>query len=151
MGAFLSVILGEITISIAYRFNRSHIRSLNQEVKEYERLSQEASFFSDPAAYRAINREGNEAFGRLFFYKIALSASSLWPVFFALDWLQERYASMEVLVPGTSWGANYLVSFLVFYVVGRVLFRKFKRALPYFRSIDGMLKEDEEALRREES
>jgi len=145
LAAFVSVVVGELTISLAYRANRSYIRSLNQEVVRYQSLSEEASVFADPETYRLINREGNEAFGRLFFHKIALSAASLWPIFFALEWLQDRYGSQEILVPGTSWEANYVVSFLVFYILARLLFGKLKKAIPYFRRIDRMLQEDMKA------
>jgi len=145
LAAFVSVVVGEVTISFAYRANRGYLRRLNREVEDYRRLSEEASLLADPETYRIINREGNEAFGRLFFHKIALSAASLWPIFFALDWLQDRYASKEILVPGTSWEANYVVSFLVSYVLARFLFGKVKKAIPYFRRIDRMLQEDMEA------
>ncbi len=149
LAASLSVMVGEITISLAYRANRDYLRRLNREVEDYRRLAEEASVFADPETYRTINREGNEAFGRLFFHKIALSAASLWPVFFALAWLQDRYASQEILVPGTSWEANYVISFLVFYILARFLFGKVKKAIPYFRRIDSMLQEDMEASREQ--
>lgn len=140
--ATISVIVGEITISLAYRINRHYIHRLSKEVQRYQRLSEEASVLADPATYRAINREGNEAFGRLFFYKIALSAAALWPIFFALDWLQDRYAFQDVLIPGTSWEANYVAIFLICYVLARVLFGKVKGRIPYFRSIQRMLEKD---------
>jgi hypothetical protein len=148
--ASVSVILGEVTISLGYRINRGYLRSLNREVQEYQNLSEEASALADPATYRAVNREGNEAFGRLFFHKIALSAASLWPIFFALQWLQDRYASQEILIPGTSWEANYVAAFLVFYILAKVLFGKLKTRIPYFRSIHRMLEEDELRVKSEE-
>ena len=150
LAALVSVVVGELTISLGYRVNRSYIQGLNQEVKQYQSLSQEASALADPATYRAVNREGNEAFGRLFFHKIALSAASLWPIFFALQWLQDRYASQEILIPGTSWEANYVAAFLVFYILAKVLFGKLKTRIPYFRSIHRMLEEDELRVKSEE-
>lgn len=143
IAAAISVIVGELSISLAYRINRSHISRLNQEVLEYQRLSEEAARLADPETYRAVNREGNEAFGRLFFYKIALSCASLWPIFFALEWLQSRYGSREVLVPHLSWRANYAVVFLACYVLCRVLFGRFKGKLPYFRDVKRLLNEDQ--------
>lgn len=147
LAALISVVVGELTISLGYRVNRSYIRGLNQEVKQYQSLSEEASALADPATYRAVNREGNDAFGRLFFQKIALSAASLWPIFFGLQWLQDRYGSQEVLIPGTSWEANYVVSFLICYVVVRILFGRLKKKIPYFRRVQDMLQEDQGGMK----
>lgn len=61
LAAMISVIMGEITISLAYRINRHYIHGLSKEVQRYQSLSEEASVLADPATYRAINREGNEA------------------------------------------------------------------------------------------
>ncbi|MGQ9858548.1 MAG: hypothetical protein ACUVS3_07640 [Thermodesulfobacteriota bacterium] len=144
VAAVISAIVGEITISLAYRVNRHHVRELNREVQRYQLLSEEAAVLADGEVYRAINREGNEAFGRLFFHKIALSAASLWPIFFALQWLQDRYSSRAILIPGTSWEANYVVSFLICYIVVRILFGRLKDKLPYFRRVNKMLEEDQQ-------
>ncbi len=147
LAAFFSVIVGEITISLAYRINRRYLRSLHHEVQEYQELSEQASAMADPETYRMINREGNDAFGRLFFQKIALSAASLWPIFFALQWLQDRYGSQPVLIPGTSWEANYVVSFLICYVVARILFGRLKKKIPCFRRVQEMLQEDQGGMK----
>lgn len=147
LAASTSVILGEITISLAYRFNRGYLRNLNKEVREYRRLSDEASVMADSETYRMINREGNEVFGRLFFYKIALSAASLWPIFFALEWLKDSFGSKEPLIPGTSLEANYVVSFLVCYIAARILFGRLKNKIPYFRQVKKMLDEDQDETR----
>ncbi len=145
LGALISVLVGEFTISLGYRINRSHIRKLNQEFQMYQGLSEEASVVADPNTYRVINQEGNEAFGRLFFYKIALSAASLWPIFFALEWLQGRYGPQEPLIPGTYWESNYVVAFLICYIGARILFGRLKKKIPYFRRIGKMLEEDSQA------
>lgn len=146
LAASISVILGEVTISLAYRINRKYLRDLNKEVQEYQRLSEEASVVADSETYRMINREGNEAFGKLFFQKIALSAASLWPIFFALQWLQEKFHSQEPLIPGTTWEANYFFAFLVCYVGARILFGKLKNRIPYFCRVQEMLQEDQEEM-----
>ncbi len=100
---------------------------------------------ADSETYRIVNREGNEAFGRLFFYKIALSAASLWPIFFALEWLQGKYGPQEPLIPGTYWESNYVVAFLICYIGARILFGRLKKKIPYFRKISKMLEEDSQA------
>ena len=60
--------------------------------EKMNRLSSEALSLGDKESYKACNKEGNDAFGQLFFNKFGLSAASLWPIFFALAWMQDRFA-----------------------------------------------------------
>ncbi len=133
--ACLATFLGELTLAAAYRINRPYLRRLNEEVAHYQSLSEEAEKMGDTVAYQAVNKEGNDVWGRLFFFKIALSAAALWPVFFALARLQSRYADLDVPLPGVSFGLNYVVVFLLAYVAARIAFAKVSRKLPFFRSI----------------
>lgn len=127
--------VGELTLALAYRINREHLRRLNDELARYQRLSDEAEKLGDTAAYQSINKVGNEVWGRLFFFKIALSAAALWPLFFALARLQSRYATLDIPLPGMSFGLNYVVVFLLVYVATRVAFSKIRRKLPFFRNV----------------
>ena len=82
--ALLTVVVGELTISLVFRINKAHLDKLNARVEKMQRLSSEALAAGDQAGYKACNKEGNDAFGQLFFNKFGLSAASLWPIFFAL-------------------------------------------------------------------
>jgi hypothetical protein len=140
--ALLSVVVGEFTISIGYRINRKHLRKLNARWNDLQRLSHQALEAGDKASYRALNKEGNDVHGRLFFQKVALSAASLWPIFFALAWLQEHQPRAQTPLPGTSYEVNYVVLFLICYIVARVLFGKVRGRLPYFSRVQRMVTED---------
>ncbi len=133
--AAAATLIGEFTLAVAYRINRRYLQQLNRELMRFQQLSDEAERLGDEAAYRSINKEGNDVWGRLFFFKIALSAAALWPIFFALSRLQSRYADLDVPVPGTSLGLNYVVVFLLAYVAARFLFAKLSRKLPFFRNV----------------
>jgi hypothetical protein len=133
--ALLTVIVGELTISIVFRINKAHLDKLNARVEKMKRLSEEALSLGDEKAYRAINKEGNDAFGHLFFNKFGLSAASLWPIFFALDWMQERFAEIGLPLPWIGWEINYFVFFLLCYIPARIFFGGIKRKLPYFKGI----------------
>ena len=138
--ALLTVVVGELTISIVFRINKAHLDKLNTHVEKMKRLSEQALDLGDKKAYRAINKEGNEAFGHLFFNKFGLSAASLWPIFFALAWMQERFAEIALPLPWTGWEINYVLFFLLCYILARIFFGRVKRHLPYFRGMHRMLK-----------
>jgi hypothetical protein len=151
IGGFLlalsSVIIGEFTISIAFMANKRHIDNLNRELVESNNLSIKAVSSGDKEGYRKYNDMANDAFGKLFFNMIALSAASLWPVFFALSWMQYRFIEIEfpliVKVPLFGKSVGYVFFFVLFYILAKILFKNLKYKLPYFRNIPGMLKEYE--------
>jgi hypothetical protein len=129
--ASLAVVVGEITVSLVFRMNRGHIDRLNRRVEKMNRLSSEALALGDSVGYKACNKEANEAFGQLFFNKFGLSAASLWPAFLALAWMQTRFADVEFPLFGTSVG--YVFTFVLLYILSRILFRYLRPHLPYFR------------------
>ncbi|MEW6664020.1 MAG: hypothetical protein AB1512_02210 [Thermodesulfobacteriota bacterium] len=133
--AFLTVLVGEFTISLVFKVNRGHLDKLNARVEKMKRLSEEALSLGDEESYRAVNKEGNDAFGQLFFNKFGLSAASLWPIFFTLAWMQERFSEIGLPVPGTGWEINYVFFFLLCYIPAKMLFDRMKRWLPYFKGI----------------
>jgi len=133
--ALLTVVVGELTISLVFQINKAHLDKLNARVEKMKRLSSEALAEGDQAGYKACNKEGNDAFGQLFFNKFGLSAASLWPIFFALAWMQERFAEISLPLPWIGWEINYFFFFLLCYIPARIFFGGIKRKLPYFRGI----------------
>jgi hypothetical protein len=137
--ALVAAVIGEFTISIVFRINRKHLERLNENLKKYSDLSKEALRRGDEASYKALNQQANDAYGHVFFNKFGLSAAALWPVFFALDWMQAHFAETGVAVPGYPSGVNYVVVFLCCYILARIVFGRAKRHLPYFKSQYRML------------
>jgi len=137
--AFLAVLVGELTISVVFRLNRAHLERLNARVEKMSHLSNEALLQGDKENYKACNKEGNDAFGHLFFNKFGLAASSLWPIFLALAWMQERFAEISLPLPFVGWGVNYVAFFILCYIPARILFSRIKWRLPYFRGVHEML------------
>ena len=138
--ALVVVVIGEFTISLVFRANRKHLDQLNSNLKKYSDLSQEALRRGDEESYRALNKQANDAYGHVFFNKFGLSAASLWPIFFALDWMQPHFAETGIAAPFYSSGANYVVVFLFCYILARIVFGRLKRHLPYFRGQYEMLR-----------
>jgi len=137
--ALIVVVIGEFTISLVFLVNRRHLDKLNQELKKFSDLSQEALRMGDEASYKALNKQANDAYGHVFFNKFGLSAAALWPAFFALDWMQPHFTETGVAVLGFSSGVNYVVVFLLGYILARIVFGRLKRHLPYFKSQYRML------------
>ena len=133
--ALLTVLVGEFTISLVFKVNKAHLDRLNAKVEKMSHLSEEALRLGDEGSYKAINKEGNDAFGHVFFNKFGLSAASLWPIFFALAWMQERFAEIGLPLPWIGWEINYFFFFLMCYILARILFGRIKRKLPYFRGM----------------
>lgn len=139
--ALLTVVIGEFTISVVYRVNRRHLASLNARMEEKKNRSLAALKAGDKETYQAENKQANDAFSRVFFNAIALSAASLWPVFFALAWMQLRFMGIRFPIPFTGLAANYVVVFLVCYILARILFSTLRPRLPYFKNVQKMLDE----------
>ncbi|MEW6448543.1 MAG: hypothetical protein AB1426_10725 [Bacillota bacterium] len=146
--ALLAVVLGELTISIVFKVNRKHIDRLNNRLMDTHNLSMQAWENGDKQSYSACNQEANDAFGRVFFNMVGLSAAALWPVFFALAWMQLRFLDVRFPVPFTGWSVNYVVTFLVCYIAVRMAFGLVKTHLPYFKGVSRLLQTYEEESER---
>ena len=102
----LAVVLGELTLSAAIRLNRRHLQDLKDEISHMEELSIQAYAEGDRTATRPSTRHANDAWGRYFFTMAAYSAGMLWPVPFALAWMQTRFQGVEFELV---WPLNLLI------------------------------------------
>ncbi|MBC7105266.1 MAG: hypothetical protein H5T97_04950, partial [Firmicutes bacterium] len=137
--ALLAAAVGEFTAALVFTVNRRHVERLDRELAEKHALSLAALEAGDRGRYAAVNREANEAFGRVFFNMVALSAAYLWPVFFALAWMQPRFAGLAFPVPFTGLSVNYAVTFLVCYLLARLGFGRVKHRLPFLAGVHRVL------------
>ena len=141
---FFCVIIGELSISLAIRFNKRYLDSMSKEMTEKEQLSMEAYRAGDKDSYRALNKEATDVWGKHFFTMVAYSAGILWPIPFALAWMQSRFQGIEFplafplsLVFGSSVG--YTFTFIPLYILSRIGFKYLRPRLPYFRGVQQML------------
>ena len=144
--AMICVMVGEVSISLAIRFNKSYIDDLNREVDEKEALSIQAYEQDDKRSYRALNKDATDAWGKKFFTMAGYSAGLLWPIPVALGWMQTRFHGVEFplayplsLLIDRSMG--YIFSFIPIYILSRIIFKYLRPYLPYFRGIQGLLDE----------
>ncbi len=142
--SFLAVLLGEFTISLVFKVNKNHLDRLNTRLGDLHRLSLTALRLGDKQNYQACNKEANDTFGKVFFNMFGLSAASLWPAFFALAWMQQRFAGIPFPIPFTGWTVNYVFIFVLCYILARIFFGRIKHRLPYFKGVHEMLAAYEE-------
>ncbi|MDY0039148.1 MAG: hypothetical protein RBS57_02475, partial [Desulforhabdus sp.] len=141
--AMISVVVGELTLSLALRFNRRHIQGMEDELEKQHQLSMAALQIQDQKGYKACNKQANDMFGKYFFNMIAYSAACLWPVPFALAWMQTRFLGVEfplayplsLVWPST----QYFTIFLSLYILARIIFKHLRPYLPYFKQVQKTL------------
>lgn len=125
-----------------YFLNKKHFAKINREMVDHHNLSVQAIGVKDKAAWKACNSIANEAFGQNFFSHIALFASSLWVVPFAIGWLFYRFGHVDFIVPFIGQVGPSFV-FIPAYILIRFLFSKAKPWLPVFKTIKRKIKENE--------
>jgi len=131
--ACISLLIGEVTVSLAFLLTRKRLRAKSAEAEKYQDLSIEALKAGNKEAYQAANKLAKDAFGHTFFQQVALSSAFLWPVFFALAWMQYRFLELEFPIPGTNWTLGFIGMFIIIYVATFFLFKQGKRRLTLFR------------------
>jgi hypothetical protein len=138
------VVIGEVTLSLALRYNRDHIDGLQKEILHRESLSIQAYQMSDRPGYSALNKAANDAWGKHFFTMAAYSAGMLWPVPFAMAWMNTRFQAVTFPLPlPLSWifgeTIQYPFIFILVYILCRILFKYSRPWLPYFGQVQRML------------
>lgn len=135
--AGIAVIIGELTTALVYLVNRSYFRRLNSRLGELHDTSMVALRLKDKPSYKAVNREANDTFGLVFFGMFGLSASFLWPAFFALAWMGSRFDGIKFPVFFKGLTAGYFFTFLICYILARMAFSALKPHLPYLKNLIG--------------
>lgn len=140
--ALLATIAGELCLALVYFLNRRHYAKLHRDMVKHNNLSIRAIACKDKESYKACNDIANEEFGKNFFANIALFASSVWPAFLVLGWLDGRFRGILFNVPlvGEVGSAFF---FVPTYIVIRVCFCFAKPWIPGFRTIKRKIAENE--------
>lgn len=146
--AFLCIFFGELSISLAIRINQHYLDSMSNEMKNKERLSIEAYRAGNKSRYKLLNKEATDAWGKYFFTMVAYAAGLLWPIPFALGWMQTRFNDVAFhlafplnLIFGDTVG--YTFTFIPLYILCRILFKYMRPRLPYFKGVQAMLDEQQ--------
>ncbi|EGB14518.1 hypothetical protein DND132_1309 [Pseudodesulfovibrio mercurii] len=137
-----ATVIGELCMAGVYFLNKRHFATMNREMIDQHNMSVHALGAKDKTSWKACNSLANDAFGKNFFARMALFASSLWVVPFAIGWLFYRFAEVDFTVPFMgSVGPAFI--FIPAYILVRYLFSLSKPWLPVFRTIKQRVKENE--------
>lgn len=142
----VAVVVGEVTVSLALRINKRYTDSMNAETERNEKLSIAAYEAGDMVSYRALNKAATDSWGKQFFTMAAYSAGILWPIPFVLHWMQWRFGEVAfpIAFPFSllfTEGVGYLFTFFPLYILARIIFKRLRPWLPYFRGVQKMLDE----------
>ena len=144
--ACYAIVLGEVTSNVLYLANHKYYTGLQQKMIQAHNKSVNALHAGNKDAYLAINRDAHEHFGKFFFSQIGLSISSLWPVPFALQWLDRYFRHIEFIkTPYENVHLGYVFIFGITYIILRISFSKIKGKLPFFRYAQAKRQEAKDA------
>lgn len=146
--AFCLSVLGEYCMAGAYMLNYKHFNRVTKDMVDHHNLSIDAIKCQDKKSYTACNKLANDAFGLNFFSGIALFASSVWPAFLAMSWLQYRFGSvlieMPFYIPGSGDSTvGYAFFFIPIYILSRIAFAKVKHVIPFFARMKEFVRKNE--------
>ena len=146
--AFMCVLAGELCVSLALRFNKRFIDQMTHDMTHKEKLSMAAYQAGDMASYQGLNKEATDVWGKKFFTMVGYSAGILWPIPFALGWMQTRFSAVQFdlafplsLIFGKT--VSYTFTFIPLYILCRIIFKYMRPWLPYFKGVHKSLSESD--------
>jgi hypothetical protein len=145
--AMICLVIGQITQAVIWRWNRPWLNTDNREMVRMHNLSLKALSAKDKAAYKASNKVANDAFGKFFFSRMAMGMASLWPVPFALAWMDQRFGDVDFHMTGIG-EVGYLATFIPVFILAAILFSKVKNHIPFFAAVARQMQADAEAMGR---
>ena len=120
----MCVIVGRFTLILGSRINGAYLKKDHGNMVHMHNLSLYALVNKDKTSYSICNKEANDAFGKIFFSNIALGSSALWPVPFALAWMQYRFGQvfdLPVKLPGLGNSVGFLFTFFPILVLAFIV------------------------------
>ena len=148
--ALCAVIVGDVTMSLAYRVNRKTHLAHQHEMLRHNDMSFQALACKDKRAFKACNTLANDAFGKSFFLGATLFCASIWPAALALGWLDQRFGRVEDLAAPFIGHVRPEFWFIPIYIAVRIIFSRFKHKLPVYRLLHAQTQADQASLRTPE-
>jgi hypothetical protein len=127
------VVLGDLAMLAVSSIHRKRLSELRTQMDRHHDLSEEALRQGDKESYKAVNKQGLEAFGYSFSLGGALFCVSLMPIPFALGWMHLRFHEAPIELPILGISMNYFASFLLLYIPIRVIYGKVVNHIPLYR------------------
>ncbi len=136
------VLLGDVAALGAARLNRKLYAGYLEDMVHHHNLSVKAIGQGDKASYKAVNKQAHEAFGKYFFSQAAVFSVSIWPVPFALAWLDMRFRGVAIPLPFYEPGVGYNFFFFPLYILARLVYARIMKRLPAYRRLRSAVAHD---------
>lgn len=134
--AFLCFILGDLSAMGVKFINRKHLGKIQNDMDRHHHLSEKALMMGDKESYKAVNRQALDAFGHSFSLGGAIFCVSIWPLPFALAWMDSRFAQAPLELPFSlpflGGSIHYFASFILIYIAVRITGSALIRRLPWY-------------------
>jgi uncharacterized membrane protein (DUF106 family) len=126
----LCVVIGNVSIKLAFKINRRFISKRDEEFLEFSRKAESAAKRGEKKIWKRLNQSANNLFGKKMFFQFILGAASLWPIFFALAFMEYRFGHLRFPLPYIENGSiGYLLIFLLEYLVARIIIKNGSRKI----------------------
>jgi hypothetical protein len=104
----------------------------------------------DKESYKAVNRQALDAFGHSFSLGGAVFCVSIWPMPFALAWMNLRFADAPLELPLTlpflGNSLHFFTSFLLIYIAVRITGAALINRLPWYSGLSARLTGQKETM-----
>ncbi|MCB2217722.1 hypothetical protein [Desulfofustis glycolicus] len=138
--ALYCVVIGDLSATLVAFLNRGYLSKLRRKMEHHHHLSEKALMMGDKESYKAVNKQGLDAFGYSFSMGAALFCVSIWPMPFALAWLNSRFAEAPLQLPATlpllgGRELHYFTSFLLLYILARIGYSLIMGRVAWYKAI----------------
>lgn len=136
---FYGVCIGDLSATLVAYLNRRYIAKLRRKMEHNHKLSEQALMRGDKESFKAVNKQGLDAFGYSFSMGAALFSVSIWPLPFCLAWLHLRFADSPLLLPAAlpligGKSVHYFTSFILAYILVRICYSLIMARLAWYKS-----------------
>jgi len=136
---FLCFILGDVSAMGVKFLNRKYVRKIQNDMDRHHHLSEKALMMGDKESYKAVNRQALDAFGHSFSLGGAIFCVSIWPLPFALAWMDSRFAhaplELPFSLPFLGGSIHYFASFILIYIAVRIMGSALIHLLPWYAGL----------------
>ncbi|TKB05747.1 hypothetical protein [Desulforhopalus sp. IMCC35007] len=141
--AIYCILLGDLSASLVTLINKKYIRKIQAKMDHNHELSESALKVGDKESFKAINKQGLDAFGHSFSLGAAIFCVSIWPMPFALAWLSLRFVDAPLELPfhmpflGNT--VEYFPSFLLLYIATRMVYSAIMSRVTWYKTTKARL------------
>jgi hypothetical protein len=130
--SFFCVLIGQATYFWVYCQNHHYLSIAKDEMVQMHTLSIHALKAQDKYTYTSCNSQANDAFGKYFFFQIATGMAAIWPLPFALAWMQMRFGEVDFVLPWIGVSVGYQFTIFPIYILVWLFFNIVKSKIPHF-------------------